>query len=918
MRAFRAWIAIAAVLVLSSRLSAQFVYLTNGSDIILTSYAGPGGVVTISNFVVEIGSNAFLHQINLTSIVIPDNVINIESNAFQYCSSLTNASLGYGLTNVGPSAFYECFQLAEIIIPNTVTNIGSNAFQDCYSLTNVIMGNGVTNIGANAFYFCSELPSAIIPTSVANIGSNAFFECGRLTNVTIENGVGEIGAQAFALCSSLTNVLIPNTVTNIGSYAFEDCPAMSGVFFLGNAPGDDPTVFWGNTNFAYYLAGTTGWGSGFGGRPATLSPFALALNSNAVTMTGYTGSGSVVTIPNFVTSLGDGVFSGDTSLASVTIPGSVTSIGNKSFYGCSKVAGLVIPNAVATIGTNAFYSCSSLTSLTVPNSVFSLGDSAFYECGSLTNVTIGTNVAGIGNSAFYGCSRLTRVGIPNSVTNIGTNAFYLCSSLTNVIIGNEVATIGNDAFYHCSSLAVVFFDGNPPAANSTVFTSDPATAYYLPGTAGWGSNFAGLPTALFPFSCVINGTALAITGYSGAGGFVVIPNFVTSIGTNAFAGDNSLTTVIVGAGVTNIGEWAFENCVNLVTVIFNGNSPTGDSTTFAYDPYPTLTGYYLSGTTGWGPLGIPMVLFPFNYTVTGAAVTITGYTGSGGALTVPNFVGSIGSEAFINSSVTSVSIGSAMTNIGPYSFGGCGRLAAFTVDPGNLYYSSVNGVLFDKSQTTLLQYPAGAANEFYAVPNCVTGIGVDAFDSAWQLVGITIPNSVTNIGQKAFSFCPALSSINIPNSVTGSIGFATFSQCTSLSSVTIGTGITNIGDGAFQFCDNLSRLIIPANVTSISDAFFGTGLSRVCFLGNAPSADATLFFNENPTVFYLPGTTGWSNTFSGAPAVLWNPSIVTNDGNFGIRSNEFGFTVTGTTNIPNCDRGHAGFNEWNMDQRTDL
>ena len=117
------------------------------------------------------------------------------------------------------------------------------------------------------------------------------------------------------------------------------------------------------------------------------------------------------------------------------------------------------------------------------------------------------------------------------------------------------------------------------------------------------------------------------------------------------------------------------------------------------------------------------------------------------------------------------------------------------MDALNSAYSSVDGVLFNKSQTTLIQYPGGKAGS-YTIPNSVTSIGFAAFAGCTSLTSVTIPNSVTSIGGYAFSGCTSLTSVTIPNSVT-SIGDATFSGCTSLTSVTIPNSVTSIG----EFCE---------------------------------------------------------------------------------------------------------------------
>jgi hypothetical protein len=191
--------------------------------------------------------------------------------------------------------------------------------------------------------------------------------------------------------------------------------------------------------------------------------FNYTTNNGTITITGYTGTDANVVIPSTI----DGL-------------------------------------PVTSIGTNAFYA-GSLTSVTIPDSVTSIGVSAFDSCINLTNVTRPNNVTNIGDYAFQYCTSLTSVTIPNSLTSIGYATFSGCQSLTNITIPNSVTNIGDGAFSECWSLTKVFFDGNAPAVGSHVFEFwvqytyffDPATVYYLLGTTGWSTNFAGRPTAIW-------------------------------------------------------------------------------------------------------------------------------------------------------------------------------------------------------------------------------------------------------------------------------------------------------------------------------------------------------------------------------------------------------------------------------------
>jgi hypothetical protein len=193
--------------------------------------------------------------------------------------------------------------------------------------------------------------------------------------------------------------------------------------------------------------------------------------------------------------------------------------------------------------------------------------------------------------------------------------------------------------------------------------------------------------------------------------------------------------------------------------------------------------------------------------------------GSLTSVSIGTNVTGIGANAFnYCTSLRDITIPGSVANIGSGAFAGCQSSTAITVDQQNLFYSSTNGILFDKLQTTLIQAPGGIVGS-PAIPGSVTSIGTGAFSDCTSLTGITVPDSVTNIGSQAFYSCGSLTNLTLGTNLT-SLGDNAFYYCSGLTSLTIPNRVINIGNSAFEYCGSLTNVSIGASVTTIgSDAF---------------------------------------------------------------------------------------------------
>ncbi|MEI6788654.1 MAG: leucine-rich repeat domain-containing protein [bacterium] len=511
----------------------DWTYASDGSNVTITGYTGSNLDVsipdTISNMsVVAVGDFAFSNKTSLTAVSFPGTLSTIGAWAFLNCFSLKSVTIPPNVTNVGAYAFINCSGLTSLVLSNGITSLQDFSFFTCYSLTNITIPSSISFIGTGVFgnntslqtidvspsnqFFSStndmlfdksqttliQCPASkksglSIPLSVVNVGDFSFGGCFSLTNMVIPDGVTNIGQYAFYSCSSLTNMVVPASVVNVGSNAFSWATRMTNILFKGSPPTIALPIFdWDNNLTVYYYPWTTGWSGTFGGRPTVPMDVLYTVNNGAVTITGYTGTNSFLSIPNTISNMpvvaiGASAFSNQASLTSIKIPDSVTTIGMRAFDFCSNLTNVLIGSGASVIYQPNFANCPQLIALDVNENnpafcsmdgvVFSKDRSWLLQCpeGKAGNYTIPVSVATISITAFLNCASLTTVTVPANVTNI-----YW------------------EAFMSCSNLAGIYFKGDTPHLGDSVFDGDSLTNYFYPWTSGWTNTFGGRPTQINP------------------------------------------------------------------------------------------------------------------------------------------------------------------------------------------------------------------------------------------------------------------------------------------------------------------------------------------------------------------------------------------------------------------------------------
>ena len=301
----------------------------------------------------------------------------------------------------------------------------------------------------------------------------------------------------------------------------------------------------------------------------------------------------------------------------------------------------------------------------------------------------------------------------------------------------------------------------------------------------------------------INGKVTITDCDNDAAGELVIPDTirgrpVTSIGVDAFLDCASLTSITIPDSVTSIGVYAFRSCTSLTSVTIPDGINSIESGVF------------------WDCRNLKSITIPES--VINIGIRAFYNCASLTSITIPESVTKIDDNAFaFCSKLTNVTIPEGVTLVGRGAFIRCSSLINISVDEGNLNYSSIEGVLFTKTQSTLLFFPSGREGS-YTIPDEVTLINSYAFDSC-SLSGVIIPDSVTSIGLKAFGYSSQLASIIIPEGVT-SIEPETFRYATKLASVTLPSSLTAIGAETFFGCSNLMEVVLAGPAPAVQvDAF---------------------------------------------------------------------------------------------------
>ena len=849
-----------------------------------------------------VGSDAFNGCKNVTKLTFPDATTTIGSRAFQDCSSVTEVTVGKGLKSIGANAFLNCKSFTALLLPNGFTTMGESAFEGCIKLTVAKLGKSLTAVPARAFKDCIALSEMRVPATVKSIGDEAFYNDYSLAVVSMQEGLEKIGKGVFYNNRGILEFSIPGTVTSIGQNCFYGCSNTSVMAFedgegvltidtknTRSAKTDALDNYsYKNRKFDYfydcpieylYLGRDLKYDYSDGTDIYDLVDNKWKQVNRASAPFANSTTLEEVEIGPEVTFVYKHLCENCDKLTSMAFPAGIQSIYDYAFANCDNLVSTVFSVGLQGIYTSAFANCPKLASTTFEESsehTLSIYESAFEDCVSLENVTFPGQLSVLGRSAYSGCEKLKSVIFNKNEQykpslTIGNYTFDKCYLIKELAFPGRLESIGNYTFASCVNLTNVSFEDANTAVKlgygaSTDYKSNYSETLPLFGNSNLTSLYMGRNIDYETaggngYSPFYNQQNLTDVKFSQAGtvtyckdnllykvsncktlilpesltsigsqtfrgmstlGSIAIPNAVTTIGTYAFADDSELESAKLSTSCAWLKEGLFSKCeklqaITIPTVVTKmdtqmfTNCKALKNVTFE-DGTDLIEMAYGSSNNGCG-------LFrdcPVETLYLGRWLSY-------------NTDASYRSPFYSIAELKNLTLGKDLKVVDKYMFSYCTGLENLYI-PDNITSinmwgfrgcTSLKSVRFSEALSQISDYGFSGCTSLdnVALPASMTSIADNSFSGCTSLRKLDLGTSLRIIGPSAFQNCTALEGIEMPETLEG-LGVESFSGCTSLPYVEVKGGISSVGKQSFQGCTGLTWISLSENVSSLGENSF--------------------------------------------------------------------------------------------------
>ncbi len=662
---------------------------------------------TLKNGVLTISGTGEMQDWKFSSKFDPE--LNSPWQNESYIKEIIEVIIEEGVTNVGEQAFANCSNLTSVTLPESTTNIHDGAFYMCTYLSSINIPRGVTKIGTCAFGGCA-FESIIIPCD--SIGNVAFLDCLNLTSIEFSGNITNIEENAFLNCRNLILITFKNPIPLNNASAFAQFNKIQYIVPEGSEEVYLTTPIW--RNFTFKVGDDLIWNIGQNRSGNSSDVFAMLDKDGILTISG-TGE-----IRDF----------NDISQA----------------WNTNSIKAVVIDPRVTTIGSLLFYNCRNLTSITIPENITKIGVLAFAGCSGLKTVNYNAINCPSEQAAFQGCDSI-------SAFNIGEHVTSLPNATLNGLRNLQIVTSLNPT--------PINLDYSNSPYNSDCKLRIPRGSLTAYKYAQVWSSFKNIIEGIFKVEATVNYdkcgevdidiqyglneeatlTATAAEDFK----FVNWTKNGIEVSTeNPYVFSLTEDVTLIANFKPEIIQWhiGYPNKEDLTATLKDGTltiSGTGDMIDFvSFQNVP------------WSKFNtdIAYILIEEGITTIGSyAFSDCFNLSSSHPLIIPQSVQYIKRMAF-SGYIGDLFIPSGVQIIEERAFFGC-YFYSIEVDFFNPYYSSENGILYNKDKTELIQCPHGKTGNV-SIAEGVTTIRNYAFESCRYLSSITIPTSVTSIGFCAF------------------------------------------------------------------------------------------------------------------------------------------------------------------------
>jgi len=745
--------------------------------------------------------------------------------------------------------------IRRIVIPKNISAM-KQEYSILKDLKEVAFEEGVTSIPEGALLECTSIVSVYLPESLKVVEEGAFYDCTALKKIHFPDGLEKIEKFAFGSCESIESLILPNSLKKLSEGAFGYCKGLKKVTLPKNL------IKIGKEAFVYC---------------ENLADIVLSENLEYIQESAFENCKSLksVVLPEALKKIGESAFKNCEGLSEIKIPDGVNDIGESAFYACNNLKNVRLPKGLKTIPQSAFCSCTGIENVVFPQNLNCIESQAFFSCWGLKDISLPDSVTVIKEKAF-GNSQFREIKLPRGLKEIDGNVFEF-TKIERLVLPEGISFVPIVAIENCDSLGelvvprdllktieakkykfdIICLETGEKVDIASIGKATVSKKNEIPSRTYMDSDieiinipehitvigqeaFAGcekLAKVDFPPKLKV----IEKDAFLGCKNLerLDLPETLEVIGETAFMGCESLTEVVLPQSVKKIGKSAFFGCNSLKRLVLPDSMKEIDSgiVNYIYSLEEIVLPKNLKtigNSAFFACKGLKKIEFP-------ESVNTIGWNAFWGCSSLeevvfPKMMKQIVSRAFENcTSLKNVIMPTAVKKMGGSTFAGCTSLKSAVLPiipfeiPNRMFEgcTSLRTVVFQKTTTDIHSYAFRNCTSLSSMelPEHLLTIGPYSFEGCTSLFKADLPESLVVINDHAFAGCSSLIKAEIPHRVSY-LGSGAFQGCKGLIKVTLPETLEEIEDEAFDGCSKLIILDIHGNIKKIGDrAFAGCKLT---------------------------------------------------------------------------------------------